>query len=424
MKGIRARASNESGQVSIITVIVFILLFSVLVISFSRIMVTASRQAVNDELAASAKAAAESGIEDAKRILSYCNTATTPASDCVALDKPIEQSNCTTIAGNSALMGALQRSVVSGSGSSVKVGDANQEEYLCLKMTALTLDYLGSLDSNGNPDGLGESVIVPLKFVNSSNVQTTPKTIRVQWHNTSSDSDGSATMLAGSDLPAANKWGSATPAVLRAEFVAVPKTGFTIDSLAANTRAVTLRPSTAKNNFGAAEIASTFYNGASPATATYNLDSWIAKSQPNAISPATAFLLQTLCQNGSDGYACSVAFTIPVKPGAGGSNYIFDTVSPTGYNYYMRLQSVYQNTHFRLSAKDIDGRDLYFDHIQANVDVTGRASESQKRLSARLDPNNGDEDYQWWPDYVVDSAGKVCKNMTIEAWEGTDNCTD
>ncbi len=411
MKNMRVRANKESGQVSIITVIVFILLFSVIVISFSRIMVTASRQAVNDELASSARAAAESGVEDAKRILSYC---TSSGTECTMLDKPIDKSTCTTISSSSTLMKAMQRSVTTGTSSSVKVGDgANQEEYLCLKMSMLTPDYLGSLDSNGNTDGTGESVIVPLKFVNKDNIATPPKTIKVQWHNTSDDSDGPADLLGGSDLPPTSKWGGTIPAVLRVEFVAVPKTGFTIDKLIQNTRAVTLRPSTTENTFGATKVST-----------AYNLDSWIAKTAPNTVSPTTAYLVQVQCTGGSglDGYACNTSFTIPRVIGSGNSDYLFDTTGQ--YDYYMRLQSIYQNTHFRLSAKDGSDNNLFFDHIQANVDVTGRALESQKRLDIRLNPNNGDEDYQWWPDYAVDTAGKVCKNMTIEAWTGKDNCTD
>ncbi|MCL2174095.1 hypothetical protein FWH58_02235 [Candidatus Saccharibacteria bacterium] len=407
MKNLRVRDSRESGQVSIITVIAFILLFSVVVISFSRIVVTASRQAVNDELAASAKAAAESGIEDAKRILSYC-TAGNPA--CDMLNKPIEQSTCTTISGTSALMTALQRVV---SGSSVKVGGANQEEYLCLRITMRPKDFLGSVSSNG------ESVVVPLRFVNADDVPTAPRTFRLQWHDTDEDSDGDAVLLPGSDLPSASQWSGANPAVLRAEFVAVPKnTSFNIETLVANTRAVTLRPSTSEELFGATKVLS---------PSAYNLDSWIAKTEPNAVDNvmfgAQAFLLQVPCQDGkgSGGYACSVLFTIPIVPGGGGTNYLFDT---SEYDYYLRLQAIYQSNHFRLSAQDINGNDLYFQDVQASVDVTGRAGESLKRLSARLNPNNGNDDFQWWPDYVVSSAGKICKSMTILDKDGADNCVD
>ena len=407
MKNTKVR--NESGQVSIITVIAFILLFSVLVISFSRIMVAASRQAVNDELAASAKAAADAGIEDAKRILSYC--AAGGGADCDMLDKPLEDSDCTTISSKNSLMNALQRQVVSG--SSVKVGNGvNQEEYLCLKMTMSTPDFLESLSSDGNSDGRHESIVIPLKFVDRNNVPTMARTIRIQWHNTSSGSSGSASPLNGSDLPPTDKWDGTAPAVVRAEFVAVPAGSFRFDQLAENMRAVTLRPSTAENAFGAPKVVGN----------AFNLDywSWAGASEPRSDSDTKFPLMQIRC-NGSDGYACSVEFTIPRTPGGGGTDYLFDT---NQYNYYLRLQAVYQNTNVRVSAKDGSGRNLYFSKVQAAVDVTGRAGESLKRLATRLNPVSPDPDDEWWPDYAVDSAGKICKRMTIKDVDGTDYCDD
>jgi Tfp pilus assembly protein PilX len=413
MNNIKVKANNESGQVSIITVIIFIMLFSVVVVSFSRIMVAASRQAVNDELAASAKAAAESGVEDAKRILSYC--ASPGSTGCDMLDKPIKDSTCTTVSNSNALMSAVQRAVIADTSSSIKVGDSDREEYLCLKMTMLTPDYLGSLGDDGDPNS-AESVVVPLKFVSGDPNDNDPKsamTIQVQWHNTTSDKDGNATLLAGSDLPIADKWDGTKPAVLRVEFVAVPKTNITVDKLIANTRAVTLRPSLTENVFGATKVSSAF-----------NLDSWIAKTDPKNATDSVTNLLQVKCTAGTStsGYACSTTFTIPQTPGTAGTTYLFDA---DNYDYYMRLQSVYHGTNFRLSAKDAAGFSLYFDHVQANVDVTGRATESQKRLDVRLNPSDGgDNGYQWWPDYAIDTAGKVCKQMSIEAATGVDNCVE
>jgi hypothetical protein len=202
---------------------------------------------------------------------------------------------------------------------------------------------------------------------------------------------------------------------LRAEFVAVPKSNFRIDDLTNNTRAITLRPSSDNTDTSNVILASS-------GSDIYSLDSWIKKTEPNDVNPRT-FILRTKCQsgNGSEGYACSTSFTIPRVPGSGNTDYLFDT---TTYDYYLRLQAIYNNTQFRISAKDDTNRDIYFDHIQAGIDVTGRAMDSLKRLSVRLNPDNGNDDYLWWPDHVVDTAGKVCKNMTIEAWTGTDNCVD
>ncbi|TWP20718.1 hypothetical protein EUA61_03620, partial [TM7 phylum sp. oral taxon 346] len=51
---------RESGQASMVTVAMFMMLFSVITVGFTYVMISASRQAVNDSLQSSAKAAAES----------------------------------------------------------------------------------------------------------------------------------------------------------------------------------------------------------------------------------------------------------------------------------------------------------------------------------------------------------------------------
>ena len=63
---------SESGQASMVTVAMFMMLFAVVAVSFTYIVVTTTRQATNETLQSTAKSAAESGVEDAKRLLVYC----------------------------------------------------------------------------------------------------------------------------------------------------------------------------------------------------------------------------------------------------------------------------------------------------------------------------------------------------------------
>jgi hypothetical protein len=150
-----------------------------------------------------------------------------------------------------------------------------------------------------------------------------------------------------------------------------------------------------------------------------------SNTNPND-STASVRLVEIPCEGNSskNGYACTTQFSISEVAKLSGIS-IADINSYISNNdYYLRLQTIYNNTHFSISAKDKDDNLIYFDKVQASVDVTGRASDSLKRLSARLDPSNGNDDYLWWPDYAVDSAGRVCKDMTIQAWDGTENCKD
>jgi Tfp pilus assembly protein PilX len=88
--------NREAGQVAIITVAIFMILFSVLVVSFTRMMVASARQTANDELRATALAAAESGVEDAKRVLTYCY-ANPSASGCSDELSKRNETSCTQV---------------------------------------------------------------------------------------------------------------------------------------------------------------------------------------------------------------------------------------------------------------------------------------------------------------------------------------
>ena len=105
-KLIQSQQGKQAGQVSILTVVIFMLLFSIIVVSFTRIMTAASHETVSDELRAQATAAAESGIEDAKRILSYCSAYPT-ASGCGTDGIQSTSQDCNTIMGNTSLMNAI-----------------------------------------------------------------------------------------------------------------------------------------------------------------------------------------------------------------------------------------------------------------------------------------------------------------------------
>ena len=68
----RQIVSSERGQASMVTVAMFMMLFAVVAVSFTYIVVSTTRQSTNETLQSTAKTAAESGVEDAKRLLVYC----------------------------------------------------------------------------------------------------------------------------------------------------------------------------------------------------------------------------------------------------------------------------------------------------------------------------------------------------------------
>ena len=390
--------NREGGQVAIISVMFFTILFSVIVVSFVQNVVAEQRQTTNNELSASALTAAESGLEDAKRVLTYCALVPTMAG-CDSVYDPTGNS-CDAILNSGSLMTALNISV--DSDKKATVNGRNKEYYSCMIIHYLTDNYTGSVEADG------KSAIVPLKLATyaSGSVAsaTTAAYFTVNWHNNSPSVNGAMSGLDNSiDLPTMQVWKSSgnRPAVLRIELVKVPVAGgFTLDTITDSARAVTLRPTTGSTSGGVAITT----GGAS----AYNLDNWAQTTEPNsAVNP----VMYVNCST-SNAYACAARFTL-----SGGS------LDLATYNYYLRVQAVYSAADFQVTATGTSGQTLYFNGIQPSVDVTGRAIDAYKRISSRLEARSNNDDYNWWPEYALQSGNAICKDMTIDSESGADNCS-
>ena len=404
---------GESGQASMVTVAMFMMLFSVITVGFTYVMISASRQAVNDSLQSSAKAAAESGVEDAKRLIVYCynhrnNDGTYTNQQDANLCKHIigkradqlEGTDCDDIL--KAVDSSPQRSNFDLEGVKnehrVKVGNggagnnSSNEYYQCLKIATRTDNYEGIVSN------LGKSTVIPLRLVDGKGNPATQITeIVIQWHRNvdGADGDGVANLnnTKGTGLPPVGVWKNNSynrPAVLRVERVGAKKGGFSINDLVASDTAVTLRPSTGGSK-------SVIMNNYHP---LYN-------DRPNSQYPNGVPIIETQCDGNN--YACTMSAT--------------DTLYAKNNDYYLRLSAIYKDSHFSIRAYD-GSKPLYFDGVQPLVDVTGSSSDSFSRIQARLKPSfdkNADST-NWWPEYVIDTNGKVCKDIEVQYDEGEDRC--
>lgn len=412
---------RESGQASMVTVAMFMMLFAAIAVSFTFVVISASRQALNDSLQSSAKIAAESGVEDAKRLIVYCynkrsgGSYTTPDAQQLCpkvigkLSTELEGMKCDYILEqmkNKAGIDGVEEED-NGRGYRVRVGNngggknENNEYYQCLKIATKTDNYQGIVNN------LGKSIIVPLRVVNTQNQAAVIASLKIEWHRNvaGSDGDNQAEMngAEGTGLPPANIWTKSNrPAVLRVERVGVANKGsFTLDSLADNDTALTLRPSLKGNS-------------------NYNLGAYKPQYPPlplgrDGIATNNQYggkvpIVGAKCQDSGD-YACKTTFD-------GESLVTKDT------DYYLRINAIYRSTHFKITAYDKNGSKLYFDGVQPLVDVTGRSSDSFSRIQARLKPSfdkNADST-NWWPEYVIDTNGKVCKDIEVQYDKGEDRC--
>ena len=414
---------RESGQASMVTVAMFMMLFAVIAVSFTFVVISASRQALNDSLQSSAKIAAESGVEDAKRLIVYCYNKRQLGGGYSSAD---DQKLCSQVIGklsdelegmkcdyileqmkNKAGIDGVEEED-NGRGYRVRVGNngggknENNEYYQCLKIATKTDNYQGTVNN------LGKSVIVPLRVVDKYNQAAVIDRLEIEWHRnvTGNDGDNPAEMNGanGTGLPKATTWNSSNrPAVLRVERVGVPKGGFNLNDLAGSDTALTLRPSESGNGKGGYRL-----GNYEPQYPSGNKD----KIAPNSQYHKGVPIVEAYCQSGSNKeYACKTIFNQ-------------ESLYTNKKDYYLRINAIYRSTHFKITAYDQHNNKLYFDGVQPLVDVTGRSSDSFSRIQARLKPSfdkNADST-NWWPEYVIDTNGKVCKDIEVQYDTGEDRC--
>lgn len=421
----RQIVSSERGQASMVTVAMFMMLFAVVAVSFTYIVVSTTRQSTNETLQSTAKAAAESGVEDAKRLLVYCYSqrqadgsyasSETTAVCSKVIGHKLDDLGCQDI------LGAVDGSSI-GDNFAIETDDngdyrariggeeANDEYYQCLKIATMTTAYQGVVNADGN------SVVVPLKLVDASGNTANPTRIEISWHRNivgeggdqiaSGVPDGNATGLVSQSA-----WnnGANRPAIVRAEIVGASKSGVSINDLIANDSAITLRPSSSGSGgaLGANPVPIMDYH---PRHNNYDGNDDAPNDQYGG---SGAPIVAAKCTNGaSQNYACVVSIT------SGGGQGQFDVV---GNDYYMRLNAIYKNTHFSIAAYRGDEL-LYFDGVQPVVDVTGNSADAFARIQANLEPTYSDEDASWWPEYAIETEGKVCKDINVFYDNGVDNC--
>ncbi len=376
-------ADCESGQASMVTVAMFMMLFAAIAVSFTFVVISASRQALNDSLQSSAKIAAESGVEDAKRLIVYCYNKRQASGGYASqadknlcsevigkLSTELEGRGCDKILEQVDITQSSNFKVekegnrgyrvrVGNNGSSNK--NENNEYYQCLKIATKTDNYQGIVNN------LGKSVIVPLRVVDKYNQAAVIDRLEIEWHRnvTGNDGDDLAEMNGanGTGLPKATTWNNSNrPAVLRVERVGVPKGNFTLDQLADSDTALTLRPSVSGNGKNGYRLGN--YQPKYPSS---NKD----KIAPNSQYHNGVPIVEAYCQNGGNNndYACKTIFNK-------------ESLYTNKKDYYLRINAIYRSTHFKITAYDKNGKPLYFDGVQPLVDVTGRSSDSFSRIQA------------------------------------------
>jgi len=372
--------NDERGFVSLFTVVFFMLLITIITVGFLRIMAAEQRQALDNDLSASAEASAQSGIEDAKRaILKYQSL---PDGDPLKaqLLSALTSNNCDALFTNASVRTALN---INNTGSINNQPGLNQY-YTCLSVNLNTPDYVGQASA-------GKSEFIPLVSQNGDQYSQ----ILIQWHLASqsigADGDGRPSNYApGLLLPpvtgGANSWSTqGYPAYLRVELYGYPNGNFNRGGIDSLSRSVFLVPNSSTN---AAAVAS---------TTPINMGT----VDPRGMNQNKINLTGVRC-NGTPP-------NIPLGTYACTARLELENGQPsTSNHYYLRVTPLYGSTHFRLQMIQ-GGGVVNFSGVEPVIDSTGRASDVFRRIQTRVRPDNLSN----LPEYAAESAGDICKTMQV-----------
>lgn len=377
--------TKQSGFVSLFTTIFFMLLLTVITIGFLRLMALEQQQSLNNELSASAGAAAESGVEDGKRaILKYTSL---PSGDLLKneLRTAMTNPNCNSLSNSTTIRDALG---LSSTGSIIQ-NDQLLQHYTCLTVSLDSPDYLGRSEA-------GKSDIFPLRATDVAGYDA----VKISWHlisNTTDPKDGdgipqnyapsiSLPQLANA-TPATDSWSDLRyPAYLRVQLMGYPSgvPTFTRADMMQRSRTMFLAPGQVGVDASSPPVSMT---AADPNPGTFNQNQLAPQMVRCEASPATKIGL----------YACTAVLSIA-------------PLTSASSNLYLRLTPLYGATRFRVALMRA-GSEVQMSEVQPVIDVTGRAHDVYRRIQARVRVNPIVD----FPEFAAETTGDICKNMQVSS---------
>lgn len=365
---------DERGVVSILSVIFFIILMSVLTVSFMRMVTDEQTQVINDDLSKGALAAAQSGVEDAKRALMYCRSNPT-ATPCAGLTN----STCQGFFAGGNFQTELGLNVLPSDGS-VQVGDpSNNQRYTCVTIDSDTADYRAIMSEE-------KVELIPLRGTAAFDG------IRFSWRGVDDApmelptenrlrQINAAPASSINQLPRKQEWrdpsGDPYLAVPRLQILDFDMTA-ALDAQNDNSAGMFVIP---LDNGGSAVVTNIALPGAN-----------------NGINPTSlSNKRQTaVCGTGvNDGYRCRVTVS-------------FGGTVPANHQYFLAVKSVYGSADFKVELMN-GSTVVNLDDVQPEVDSTGVAGNSYKRVISRV----AYEVDGFLTTNVIESGAGVCKDFFV-----------
>lgn len=368
--------TQEKGIVSILSVLFFVILMSIITVSFLRIVTDEQTQVLQDDLSKGALASARSGVEDAKRAILLCRSMTDPTLKAQCFTD-LANTSCPGVFASATMTSALGLEV-NGDGS-IKVGDPNNDNnqrYTCVTVAQDTFDYVGTLS-----EGLG--AFIPLRAAGGASFNQ----VRISWHQTGVDGNAAIPPAGAISLdtnPRRTEW--QTGAGVR--YVAMPRvqlmqfdTTQTLNAQQDNTVGAFLVPNTGGSQ-------------------TVN----VTGVAPNQMPKRAAVDCNTPAAQA--GYLCTATLNL-------------NFAQPNTSQYFMLIKSMYSTPHYKVELLS-NGTPVKFKDVQPEVDSTGAAANVYKRILSRVE-------YQadtFFTSNSIESGMSVCKDFFVTFNEFNNPCAD
>lgn len=371
--------NKESGLVSIFTVIFFMIFISVIIVGFIKIMGDEARQATDNDLSASALSSAQSGAEEAKRVLLYCRSTTLPPVERTRCDDALNKlDDCKAVTTQFGSLPSFGLDINADNEGVVTTNSNYEQRYTCLSVQTQTptVDAVGVSNRS--------SKLIPLRSKSPFNQ------LVFAWHGTSGDLDGSVnTGSTGSTTRSQPEWNNQNHAALmRLEFIPYPKSGgIDLDVLSASTKTIFLLPSTV------------------PATTIDLNTSDLRVGNPN-LRVVASTPIPVNCDS-TRSYACQTTINLTGIP------------SSVTHDFILRVSAVYRGSRIQLRLQNTNVP-VDFDDVQPRIDITGRTNDVFRRIQTRVEYTS---DF-FMPEYALGSASPICKLLTVTDQDGSssDGC--
>lgn len=337
--------TNQSGFVSILTVMFFIVLMSVITVGFVRLMVQERQQTLEDELSKSAYNAAMSGVEDAKRAILYCNSLS--GAEKATCEASLYNQRCPGFNDSDYFEQKLgiPRSANNQTSLVINETDTSVQGYSCVLVSPQTTALRGTLTPLAENGGTLFRISTARPFTR----------VRIEWHNTASDKQGTPINYDRNSFVKASNGGSprrepvggwggrlaGMSTVLRVMTMTVPNSGFSLDDLQKYQESYFIYPV-----------------GTGTTTANILLSYKTRRYETRCYADRT--------------YACAVDIS-------DNNDKVLSSSS-----LYLLINSVYSTTDYQIKAYDSAGQEVPFVGAQTTIDSTGYASGVYRRVQANV----------------------------------------